>query len=307
MPPRAEIVRGGVTPLRLGVEKGDNAMTGRLAGRIALITGGCSGIGLATVERFIAEGARIVVADVQDEKGRMLEQRFAERLIYRHCDVTREDDIAASVAAAEAAFGGLDVLFNNAGSGGTPARIMDMPVDAWDATLNLLLRGPMLGIKHAAPLMQARGGGSIINTASIAGLEAGWGLAYGVAKAAVIHLSQLAAAELAVHNIRVNAICPGVIVTPIFGVSIGLPRQVADQMTGTLTEAAARMQPLRRAGRPEDIAAAALYFASDDAAFVTGTYQLVDGGIRVGQRISWDETALLPIHEALAAAAPQQS
>ncbi len=278
-------------------------MTGRLDGRIALITGGCSGIGLATVERFVAEGARVVVADVQDDKGRMLEQRFAGSAIYRHCDVTLEADIARSVAAAQETYGGLDVLFNNAGSGGAPAGIADMAAADWDATMNLLLRGPMLGIKHAVPLMRARGGGSIINTASIAGLEAGWGLAYGVAKAGVIHLSQLAAAELGAHNIRVNAICPGVIVTPIFGVSIGLSRQVADQMTGTLADAAARMQPLRRAGRPEDIAATALYFASDDSAFVTGTYQIVDGGIRVGQRISWDETALLPIHEALAAAA----
>ena len=196
-------------------------------------------------------------------------------------------------------------MFNNAGTGGTPLGIFDMETDGWDSTMNLLLRGPMLGMKHAAPLMKKRGGGSIINTASIAGLEAGWGLAYGVAKAGVIHLSQLGAAELAVHNIRVNAICPGVIVTPIFGVSVGLPRAVSDQMTGTLNDAASRMQPLRRAGQPEDIAGAALYFASDDSGFVTGTYQLVDGGIRVGQRISWDETALLPIHEALAAAAPE--
>jgi len=279
-------------------------MTGRLDGRIALITGGCSGIGLATVERFVAEGARVLVADLQDDKGRMLEQRFAREVAYRHCDVTREADIAAALAAVDEIFGGLDILFNNAGAAGAPAGIADMQTADWDATMDLLLRGPMLGIKHAVPLMRARGGGSIINTASIAGLEAGWGLAYGVAKAGVIHLSKLAAAELAVDNIRVNAICPGVIVTPIFGVAVGLTRVAADQMTGTLAGAAARMQPLRRAGRPEDIAAAALYFASDDSGFVTGTYQIVDGGIRVGQRIAWDETALLPIHEALAAAVP---
>ncbi len=279
-------------------------MTDRLANKIALITGGCSGIGLATVERFIAEGARCVVADLQDEKGRMLEQRFAGRVSYQHCDVTREDDIVASVQAAEAKFGGLDILFNNAGTGGTPATISDMPAAEWDATFSLLLRGPMLGMKHAAPLMMKRGGGSMINTASIAGLEAGWGLAYGVAKAGVIHLSKLAAAQLAVHNIRVNAICPGVIVTPIFGVSVGLARAASDQMTGTLTEAASKMQPLRRAGQPEDIASAALYFASDDARFVTGTHLVVDGGITTGQRIAWNETALLPLHTALFAVLP---
>lgn len=282
-------------------------MSGRLKNRIALITGGCSGIGLATVERFIAEGAKVVVADVQDDKGASLQARFPGIAIYTHCDVTIEEDIRASVSVAADAFGGLDILFNNAGAGGTPAGIMDMEASDWDATMSLLLRAPLLGMKHAAPLMIARGGGSIINTASIAAFEAGWGLAYGAAKAGVLHLTKLAAADLAKHGIRVNAICPGVIVTPIFGVSVGLPRAVSDQMTGTLTEAAAQMQPIARAGLPEDIASTALYFASEDSSFVTGSHQVVDGGIHVGQRISWDETALLPIHEALAAAAPDQA
>lgn len=274
-------------------------MAGRLEGKTALITGGCSGIGLATVELFIAEGAAVVVADVQDEKGKMLEQRFPDRAVYSHCDVTLEEDIERAVALARTSFGGLDILFNNAGAGGTPAGVCDMPSDDWDATFALLLRGPMLGMKHAATLMKERGGGSIINTASIAGLEAGWGLAYGVAKAGVIHLSKLGAAELAVDNIRVNAICPGVIVTPIFGVAAGLSRPAADQMAGSLVEAASNMQPIRRAGRPEDIAQTALYFASDDSAFVTGTHQVVDGGILVGQRVSWDETSISPIHAAM--------
>jgi len=280
-------------------------MAGRLENKVALVTGGCSGIGLATVERFMAEGARVVVADVQDDKGKSLETRFPGSVVYAHCDVTQESDIKGSVQAAADNFGGLDILFNNAGAGGTPAGILDMEAADWDASMNLLLRGPVLGMKHAAPLMIARGGGSIINTASIAAFEAGWGLAYGVAKAGVLHLTKLAAADLAKHGIRVNAICPGVIVTPIFGVSIGLPRAVSDQVTGTLTDAAAKMQPISRAGQPEDIASAALYFASDDSSFVTGSHQLVDGGIRVGQRIAWDEAALLPIHEALAAIAPE--
>lgn len=279
-------------------------MTGRLEGKIALVTGGCSGIGLATVERFVAEGAKVVVADLQDDKGKGLEARFPGRTVYARCDVTQEDDIAAAVARAATEFGGLDILMNNAGSGGTPAGIMEMEAGDWDFVMNLLLRGPMLGMKHAAPLMAKRGGGSIINTASIAAFQAGWGLAYGVAKAGVLHLTQLGAADLAKHNIRVNAICPGVIVTPIFGVSIGLPRAVSDQMTGTLNDAAAQMQPIARAGKPEDIANAALYFASDESGFVTGTHQVVDGGITTGQRIAWDETAVQPLHLALAAAAP---
>lgn len=279
-------------------------MIGRLEGKIALITGGCSGIGLATVELFIAHGAVVVVADMQDEKGLTLEQRFPDQLVYSHCDVTSEEDIKKAVAAAQSAFGGLDILFNNAGAGGTPLGVVDMEVDAWDATFSLLLRGPMLGTKHAAPLMKKRGGGSIINTASIAGIEAGWGLAYGVAKAGVIHLSKLSAAELAVDNIRVNAICPGVIVTPIFGVAAGLSRPAADQMAGSLVEAAGEMQPLRRAGEPQDIANAVLYFASNDSSFVTGTHHIVDGGILVGQRVSWDEEASTPIHAAMVDALP---
>ncbi len=280
-------------------------MSGRLNEKVALITGGCSGIGLATVERFIAEGAFCLVADVQDDKGAILEARFPGRAVYRHCDVTNEADIEAAVATATHSFGGLDVAFNNAGAGGATAHITDLDASDWDATMSLLLRGPMLGIKHAARAMMARGGGSIINTASIAAFEAGWGTAYGVAKAGVVHLSKLAAAELAVHKIRVNAICPGVIVTPIFGVAVGMPRNVADQMAGSLKEAAANMQPIRRAGLPEDIAAAALYLASDDAAFVTGTHLLVDGGIRVGQRAAWDPEKPSPLHAALLAVAPR--
>ena len=277
-------------------------MAGRLDGKVALITGGCSGIGLATTERFVAEGARVVVADLQDEKGANLESRFADKVAYIHCDVTVEADIAAAVAKAAEAFGGLDILFNNAGTGGVASGVADMPIEGWDFTQALLLRAPMLGIKHAIPLMRARGGGSVINTASIAGLEAGWGLAYGVAKAGVIHLSKLAAAELAVDNIRVNSICPGVIVTPIFGVATGRSREQADQLAAGLVDAAAAMQPIRAAGRPEDIAAAALYFASDDSRFTTGAHLVVDGGITVGARTSWDPTAVNPLMLALAPA-----
>lgn len=277
-------------------------MSHRLTGKVAMITGGCSGIGLATTERFVAEGAQVVVADVQDDKGRMLEHRFAGKVAYSRCDVTSETDLAAACALAVSRFGGLDIQFNNAGAGGTPLDAEQMTVEAWDATFALLLRGPMLGIKHAIPHMRARGGGSIINTASIAGLVAGWGYAYGVAKASVIHLTRLAAAQLAAQNIRVNAICPGVIVTPIFGVAMGLPRAAADQLTGAYTDAAGQMQPIARPGRPEDIANAALYFADGDAGFVTGTYQVVDGGITLGDRTAWDAAAPSPLREALGAA-----
>jgi NAD(P)-dependent dehydrogenase (short-subunit alcohol dehydrogenase family) len=281
-------------------------MADQLRDKVALITGGCSGIGLGAVELFVAEGACVVVADLQDDKGAVLEQRFPDRVRYVHCDVTQEADIAKATAAAKQAFGGLDILFNNAGSGGAGAGIPEMTVEAWDGTMNLLLRSVMLGMKHAIPLMRARGGGSIVNTASIAGLEAGWGpVAYSTAKGAVIHLTRVAAAQLARDKIRVNAICPGLIATSIFGASIGLPRQVADQMAARVAETASKFQPIAKAGLPEDIARACLYLASEASAFVTGTHLVVDGGITTGDRHAWDPETVSPLLQLMGFGAEQ--
>ncbi|MBS0411548.1 MAG: SDR family oxidoreductase [Proteobacteria bacterium] len=270
-------------------------MAGRLDGKVAVVTGGCSGIGLGTVELFVAEGAQVVAADLQDEKGAMLEKRFPGKVRYAHCDVTVEADIVAALALAKSAFGGLDILFNNAGAAGLGGSVEAITADGWDKTFALLVRGPALGMHHALPLMRERGGGSIINTASIAGLQAGWGpLAYSTAKCAVIHMSRCAAAELSPQKIRVNAICPGLIATSIFGDAMGLPRAVADQMAARVAENAAAAQPVPKAGLPEDIARAALYLASDDSAFVTGTHVVVDGGITIGGRHAWDAAAGSP-------------
>jgi len=270
-------------------------MSGRLAGKVALITGGCSGIGLGAVELFAGEGACVVVADVQDEKGAILGQRFDGRARYIHCDVTHEADIAAACAMAKDQFGGLDILFNNAGHAGMAGGVDAITADGWDAVFALLVRGPALGMKHAAPLMRERGGGSIINTASIAGLQAGWGpLAYSTAKAAVIHMTRCAAAELSPQKIRVNAICPGLIATSIFGAALGMTREAADQMAAHVAQNAAVAQPIPKAGLPADIAGAALYLASDDSVFVTGTHLVVDGGITIGGRHAWDTAAPSP-------------
>lgn len=275
-------------------------MAGRLEGKVAVITGGCSGIGLGTVELFVSEGARVVAADVQDAKGAMLEQRFPGKVRYAHCDVTDDRHLAATMALAKEAFGGLDILFNNAGHGGAPNGVVDMTADGWDAVFALLLRGPVMGMKHALPLMLERGGGSVINTASIAGLQAGFGpLAYSAAKAGVIHMSRCAAAELSPQKIRVNAICPGLIATSIFGASLGLPREVADQMAAQVAEVGPKIQPVPKAGLPDDIARAALYLASDDSAFVTGTHIVVDGGITIGGRNSWDKDSPSPLLAAM--------
>jgi NAD(P)-dependent dehydrogenase (short-subunit alcohol dehydrogenase family) len=281
-------------------------MTRRLENKIALITGAASGIGLGAVELFIAEGANVVAADVQDEKGRMLEQRFAGKLAYAPCDVTKEADIEAAVGKAKSEFGGLDILFNNAGHGGAVGGVEETNAEAWDQTFALLVRAVILGMKHAVPLMKERGGGSIVNTASIAGLQAGWGpIAYSTAKAAVIHLTKVSAAELSPAKIRVNAICPGLIATSIFGASMGLPREVADQMAARIEEVAPRFQPVPKAGLPHDIAEAALYLASDASAFVSGTHLVVDGGITVGSRHSWSPETVSPLLEALGITAEQ--
>jgi NAD(P)-dependent dehydrogenase (short-subunit alcohol dehydrogenase family) len=164
----------------------------------------------------------------------------------------------------------------------------------------------MLGMKHAIPLMRARGGGSIINTASIAGLEAGWGpVAYSTAKGAVIHLTRVAAAQHGVEKIRINAICPGLIATSIFGASIGMPPQVADQMAARVAEVAAKFQPIAKAGMPEDIARACLYLASDASGFVTGTHLVVDGGVTTGDRHAWDPETVSPILQLIGFSAEQ--
>ena len=275
-------------------------MTGRLEGKVAVITGGCSGIGLGAVELFVSQGASVVAADVQAEKGQMLEKRFPDKVRFAPCDVTHESQVAAAVELAQEAFGGLDILFNNAGHGGAPNGLADMTAEGWDATFALLLRGPVLGMKHALPLMVARGGGSVINTASIAGLQAGFGpLAYSTAKAAVIHMSKCAAAELSPLKIRVNAICPGLIATSIFGASMGLPREVADQMAARVAEVGPKIQPIPKAGLPDDIARAALYLASDDSEFVTGTHIVVDGGLTIGGRHAWDRASPSPLLSAM--------
>ncbi|HXC55736.1 MAG TPA: SDR family oxidoreductase [Rhizomicrobium sp.] len=264
----------------------------RLKDKIAVITGAASGIGLGTVELFVAEGARVLAADVQDERGRELERRFNGQVKFHHCDVTQEDDIKATMQAAHDQFGGLDIVFNNAGAGGSPNTIEDMTGEAWDRSMNLLLRSVALGIRYAVPFLKARGGGSIINTASVAALQAGAGpIAYSVAKAGVIHLTTVSAAQLGRAKIRVNAICPGLILTDIFAAgarAMGAPDAMLEQIKSGMTQMAPDAQPIPKGGLPADIARACLYLASDDSEFVTGTHIVVDGGMTTGPRHAWD-------------------
>lgn len=248
----------------------------RLQHKVAVITGGASGMGRATVERFLHEGARVVIADFNTETGGALMEALSAEGYEESCsfiktDVAVEDDVVAMLDHAVACFGGLDVLFNNAGVGGAIGPLTETRVEDWDYTFDVLAKGVFLGIKHGARIMQAAGrGGSIINTASIAGLSGDGGpMVYSAAKASVISLTQSAAVELAADRIRVNAICPGFIATPL--ADSGNPEGARKSF--------AKGQPWPDYGRGEHIAGAALFLASDDAEFVTGEKLVVDGGL----------------------------
>ncbi len=261
----------------------------RLKGKIALVTGGASGIGEATVRLFIDEGASVVPADIQDDRGREVAADVGARATYVHADVSRETDVAAMVDETVRRFGRLDCLFNNAGAGGVHGRIDEISVDGFDATIGVLLRGVFLGMKHAAPMMKRQGTGSIISTASVAGLRTGLGPhVYSAAKAAVIHLTRSVAMELGESGVRVNCICPGGIATPIFGKAFGLSPDRADATIPLMKGILETLQPIRRPGLPEDIAHAALWLASDESSFVNGDALVVDGGLTGGRL--WSET-----------------
>ena len=262
-----------------------------LSGKVAVITGAASGIGLAGVEIFTDAGAKVVAADIQDEKGKALETRFGtDTVSYVHCDVTVMEDLKTLMQHAVDHFGGLDCLWNNAGHGGTPTGVEDLDLAGYDATMNLLLKQVFAATHFAVPHMKARGGGSVINTSSVSAVCAGYApITYSVAKKGVAYFSKLAAAELTRQGIRVNAILPGFIATSIFGASLGLPRDQADQIAEMLAQNGGAMQPAGRTGKPEDIANMAAFLASDAAGFITGGEFLVDGGITVGPPHSWQD------------------
>ena len=258
-------------------------MTGRLGGKVAVITGAASGIGRATVDLFVREGAKVVAADIQDDKGARLVEDHGKAVRYIHCDVTNEQDIKAAIDLAVKSFGRLDCLFSNAGSAGSLALADDVSAEDFDSVMHLHVLAALLGMKHAVPVMKAQGGGSLIATSSIAGLQSGFGpVLYSTAKAAIVHMTKVSSAQLGPMNIRVNCICPGLIATPILAKAMGLATQVADQSVAAVAQALAQSQPIPSGGLPNDIAEAALYLASDGSRFVNGHALVVDGGITVG-------------------------
>jgi len=275
-------------------------MSGRLDGKVAVITGAASGIGRATVDLFVAEGARVIAADIQDDKGARIEADHKGRARYVRCDVMQEADIQTAVEASKSQFGRLDILFNNAGTGGIRETTDTVTAEGFDSVMHLHVRAALFGMKYAVPLMRAAGGGSIISTASVAGFRTGYGpMLYSTAKAAIIHMTHACAAQLGPENIRVNCVCPGLIATNIFGKSFGVPSQIAETRVDAIAEANSRAQPIPRGGLPRDIAEAALYLASDGASFVNGHALVVDGGLTLGASDAARAAIFMPIFAAL--------
>ncbi len=253
---------------------------GRLDNKVAVITGGASGIGAGTVRRFVAEGARVVISDLDAERGSALADELGQAAVFQRADVSREDDVRAMIATATERWGRLDCLFNNAGFGGALGPIASTSVEDFDLTMDVLLKGVFLGMKHAAPVMTAQRSGSIISTASVAGLRVGYAPhLYSVAKSAVIHLTRTVALELGESNVRVNAICPGFIATPL---AAGRP-DADETRIQQMREAGEGSQVLGRVGEPADIANMALFLASDESEWMTGQHWAVDGGFEAGR------------------------
>ncbi len=264
-------------------------MSSQLSGKVAIVTGGASGIGRATVELFAAEGAQVVVADVDAGAGEALAAGLGESVRFRATDVSDEQDVQGLVDFAVETFGGLHIMFNNAGvSTGLFESFLDDDLASFDRVMRVNLLGVMLGTQRAARHMAAHGGGSIINTASIGGAHAGFGvMTYRASKAAVLHFSKCAAIDLAQHNVRVNVINPGHIRTKMASWSdTGMSEAGFNQLQSELDEINLSDQPIKRLGTPEDVAEAALYLASDRSRQVTGIVITVDGGVTAGDCVN---------------------
>jgi len=246
-------------------------------GQVAVITGGASGIGAATARLFAERGCKVVIADLQEELGGQVADEIGGSFV--RVDVTQEDDIARAVDTAVERYGQLDCMFNNAGFGGALGPIDETSADDYDITMDVLVKGVFLGIKHAARVMKPRKSGNIVSTASLAGIMVGGAShLYNTAKAAVIQLTRSTALELADWNIRVNCVCPGVIATPL---AAGL--ETTEEQMDAFRDAVASGQPLQRTGEPEDIAEAVAFMASDRASYMTGQAQVIDGGVGLGR------------------------
>lgn len=263
-------------------------MVNELAGKVAIVTGGASGLGRGMVERFVAEGARVVIADVETDHGSALATRLGPGAYFRHTDVSDPEQVGALIAAAVEKFGGLDVMVNNAGvSSKMHRRFFDDDLADFHRVMAVNVLGVMAGTREAGKYLADHGGGSIVNVTSIGGIQAGAGvMTYRASKAAVIQFTKCAAIELAHYEIRVNAIAPGNIPTPIVSKSaVDMDPEQIERFEAKIRQTMREDRPLKREGTPDDIAEAALYFAADRSRYVTGTVLPVDGGTSAGKPI----------------------
>jgi NAD(P)-dependent dehydrogenase (short-subunit alcohol dehydrogenase family) len=276
---------------------------GRLEGKVAVITGGTSGIGARTVEVFVDEGAQVVFCGRRAALGEALADRLGPKAEFVEADVAVEDEVEALIKQTAARHGRIDVLFNNAGGPAPTGPIAGIDMEAYHRAMNVLVAGVVHGMKHVAPIMIAQGSGSIVNNGSVAGHQAGWSTSviYSAAKAAVIHLSRCVAMELGEAGVRVNSVSPGFIATGILGKALGLPAEQAEETAAKAREIFAGAQPIERAGLPDDIAQAALFLASDEASFVNGRDLVVDGGLIGGRHWSVQQEGVSRIREAFGA------
>jgi NAD(P)-dependent dehydrogenase (short-subunit alcohol dehydrogenase family) len=253
------------------------------AGKVAIVTGGTSGIGAACVEDLVGHGASVVFAGRRREEGRAIEAKLGELATFIRADVSQEDSVRALIDATMSKYDRIDFLVNNAGHSLGIQSILDFDVEQFDRLVSVHLRGTLLGIKHAGTHMIARGGGAIVNMASISGHMAGIsGHTYSTLKAAVLQLTRSVALELGPRGVRVNSVSPGAIVTGIFGKAAGMTEAEAE---GTLAPLAARfagLQSIPRAGTPADVARVVTWLLSDEAAFVNGADIKVDGAMPGG-------------------------
>ena len=273
---------------------------GRLNGKVAVITGATSGIGLRTAEVFVAEGAKTIVAGRRVREGEALAKRLGPDCIFLQTDVTVEEQMRALIALAVDRFGRIDCLFNNAGGPAQTGGIEGLEVTRFDLAMATLVRSVMLGMKHAAPHMKKQGFGSIINNGSIAGRLAGYStsVVYSTAKAAVIHLTKCVAMELGESGIRVNSISPGLIATGIFAKALGLSVDAAENTPSLTREIYKTAQPIPRAGLPDDIAHAAVFLASDESGFINGHDLVVDGAMTGGRNWTQQQQGYVALRKA---------
>ena len=261
-------------------------MVHELDGKVAIVTGGASGIGAGIVEKFVAEGARVVIADIDRDRGEDFAAKMGADAIFQSVDVSDPEQVGALIGFAVETFGGLDVMVNNAGISSRMHRsFLDDDLADFQRVMAVNVLGVMAGTRDAARQMASAGGGSIINISSIGGIQAGGGvMTYRASKAAVIQFSKSSAIELAYYDVRVNCIAPGSIPTPILASSAsGKGREELEGFEQTLRAQMRADRPLQREGTPEDVAEAALYLAGDRSRYVTGTVLPVDGGTAAGK------------------------